>query len=87
MSIYELAQRLVRIRPEKGLKVTRVDRSKNEAYSENVLLKGVEIPPSSNKLRGLGWSPVVDVETGFDRVLKYLEGESANENARYEKQF
>ena len=74
ISVLNLAEKIVALRPGKGLKVVRTERSSKEAYVENSLLKGVEIPPTSKKLQRLGWNPTVDVRAGFDRVISYKEG-------------
>ncbi len=69
VSVLELAEIMVRLKPEKELKVVRVNRDSDEHYSENILLKGVEAVPSSEKLRSLGWNPKVDIYEGFKRVV------------------
>ncbi len=73
VSILELADILVNLFPERGLKVIRKERDKNEAYSENVLLKNAVVIPSSEKLQALGWKPEVTIQDGFRRVIEYIE--------------
>lgn len=73
VTIAELAENAVALRPEYGLKVIRKKRDDKEKYVENVHLKGNKIYPSSDKLRKLGWKPEISIETGFDRVLRYFE--------------
>lgn len=75
VSMADLAARLARLYPEKGIKIVKKERGKDEPYSENILLLGQAAAPSSDKLKGLGWKPTVDIETGFDRVIKYIESE------------
>lgn len=70
LSILELAEVIAGLRPEKALKVIRKDRSIEEHYVENVHLAGKEICPVSDKLKTLGWQPLIDIKTGFERVLK-----------------
>ena len=69
VSIFDLAQMMIRLRPEKNLMVKRREPDKN--YVENVHLSGQIMRPSSAKLKKLGWLPEVDLKTGFDRVLKF----------------
>ncbi|WP_251205708.1 NAD-dependent epimerase/dehydratase family protein [Acetatifactor aquisgranensis] len=75
VSMADLAIRLARLYPERNIKVIRKKRNKDEQYSENILMLGQEAVPSSDKLKGLGWKPTVDIETGFNRVIKYKESE------------
>lgn len=69
-SILELAQMLVNLYPEKGLKV---------AFSQNVFSDGYIKSPSSRlkfdteKIRALGWEPKIDIMTGFDRMIRSYE--------------
>lgn len=75
VSIAELASRLACLYPERNIKVVKKKRDIKEAYSENILLMEQDIRPSSDKLKKLGWKPVIDINTGFDRVIKYIESE------------
>lgn len=81
VSVAELAETLAGLYPERGIGVVRKKRDAGESYSENILLKGREAVPSSAKLRGLGWEPVVDIRTGFGRVVRYIEGRKKDEDA------
>lgn len=71
VSIVRLAEELAGLYPEKDIKVVRKKREEGEQYSENILLEGQEAAPSSDKLKKLGWKPVVDIKEGFDRVIKF----------------
>lgn len=72
ISIRELAERLAALYPEKGLKVIRRERSKEEAYTENTLLTDCEQSPNNSKLEALGWKAEVGIEEGFRRVIEYI---------------
>lgn len=69
-SIAELAQIMVQLYPELGLKVVKRKREKEDKYIENSVAN--YIPPDDNKLRELGWKPVYSVTTGFKRVIESL---------------
>lgn len=71
VSIAELAEIIAGLRPQMGLKVIYKKRNENESYVENTHMTGIEICPSSDKLKLLGWKPMIDLETGFDRVFRY----------------
>lgn len=71
LSIFQLAELIARLRPEKELKVIRRERDVNEHYVENIHLAGQETCPTSDKLKALGWQPLIDAEIGFDRVLRF----------------
>ena len=73
ISISELADILVGLYPERGLKVVRKERDASEHYIENVLLVGRESVPSNGKLESLGWHARVNIKEGFDRVVRYIE--------------
>lgn len=73
LSVLELAECLVNLYPEKGLKVIRKKRDKSENYTENTLLVGRTNIPDNSKLRGLGWEALVEVKDGFNRVIQYLD--------------
>lgn len=73
VSVGELADMLAALYPERNIKVVKTKRKEKEQYSENILLIGQDAVPSSNKLKELGWEPMVDIKTGFDRVIKYIE--------------
>lgn len=68
----ELANLLVKIKPELNLKVVKKQRSISESYTENNLAPKIYPAPGNDKLMSLGWKPCVDVTEGFKRVLNYL---------------
>ena len=70
LSIRELAEILVKLRPELGLKVIAKERPKGAAYLENNFNKANR--PSADKLRELGWQCRFDAAAGFARVWRYL---------------
>ena len=72
LRIDELANILVKIRPELDLKVVKKLRDKRESYTENNLAPKVYPIPSNNKLQSLGWKLGIDVISGFKRVIDYL---------------
>lgn len=71
VSILELAEIIAGLRPQRELRVIYKKRNEDENYVENTHMTGIEICPSSDKLKLLGWKPVIDLEMGFDRVLRY----------------
>ena len=73
VSIRELANTIVNLRPNKNLKVVYEQRKYNENYVENVVLKNVKSSPSNAKVIKLGFRPKITIKEGFDRILKYLE--------------
>lgn len=73
VSIKDLAECLVNLFPERGLRVIRVERDKSEKYTENVLLAGKENNFSNAKLKSIGWEPKIDINEGFKRVVRYIE--------------
>lgn len=70
-SILEFAKIMTNIRPEYRLSVIRKQRDINDAYLENTSANF--IPPSSKKLRNLGWETKISLREGFTRVLDYIE--------------
>ena len=70
LSIRELAEILVKLRPELSLKVIAKERPKGAAYLENNFNKANR--PSADKLRELGWQCRFDAAAGFARVWRYL---------------
>lgn len=71
ISISELAQRILSIAPEKGLKVIIQDREANDSYMENQDVGS--IPPDNKKVRQLGAYFHVGIEEGFQRVIKFFQ--------------
>ena len=80
MSIFDLANRLVSIYPERKLKVVRKQRNKADNYLENTTIKNLEISISNEKLKDLGWNESVSVDDGFKRVIDYIENEKWDDN-------
>ena len=75
LSISELAQTLVKIRPELDLKVIKKERSRDAAYLENSFNRAN--CPSADKLRTLGWQCRFDAAAGFTRVWRHLQEQEA----------
>lgn len=70
-SIYELAQMLVGLYPEKKLKVVRNLNSQTEASKmKSSLIKAI---PDCSKITSLGWIPKVTIKEGFRRTIESLE--------------
>ncbi|MGL5057441.1 MAG: NAD-dependent epimerase/dehydratase family protein [Fusobacteriaceae bacterium] len=70
VSIYELAKRLIKIYPEKNLKVLKISQD-NLNYSKSLVQKNT---PCIDKLISLGWSTNISIEEGFKRTIEsYLE--------------
>ena len=74
VSIRELAELLVKINPEKHLKLC-FDIPKDANTGCAPFTMGIL---SSERLRELGWQPLNTIEEGFTRTLRYLEYEKAN---------
>ena len=75
-TVRELAEQLVALYPEKGLKVDTKQRDTSDVYCGSRVKR--LIPVSNKKLKGLGWKPCVTVKEGFKRTIDYIQGE-ANE--------
>ncbi len=72
ISIKELADILVRLFPEKNLRVEQRAREKSDNYIENKFVVNSTI--SNEKLKSLGWKPQFNIEEGFSRTIKsYME--------------
>ena len=72
-SIYELAETLVNIFPEKKLKVI-IDESKKSVHYLKSQIKSAI--PSIDKIGSLGWNPKYSIEEGFKRtILSYIKGD------------
>lgn len=67
ISIMELADLLVNLFPEKGLKVEKVERSDSSQYA--IKRDENQVTASSKKLRNMGWSPNITVKEGFHRTI------------------
>ena len=68
VSVKELAEQLVALYPEKGLKVVIQQRDKDTAYIESFVKKVT--PVNVRKLMDMGWYPKYDLETGFKRTVE-----------------
>jgi nucleoside-diphosphate-sugar epimerase len=66
-SIVELAERLVNLAPEKGLRVVRKARASDDRYMPSPVARTW---PSTAKVRALGWRPVTGIDEGFSRTLR-----------------
>lgn len=67
ISVLDLAERLVRLYPEKNLKVVRVDRVNDKSYIQSPIYRN---SPDIKKINQLGWSPKVSIESGFRRTIE-----------------
>lgn len=65
VSIKDLAQRLVELYPEYGLKVIKKTR-KDINYLESKITRN---SPDISKIRSLGWEPYYSIEDGFKRTI------------------
>lgn len=75
-SIYELAQMLVGLYPEKNLKVVRNFNSSSEASKmKSPLVRAI---PDCSKIAELGWKPKISLEEGFRRTIESLERNGCN---------
>lgn len=72
-SIRELAEILVDLYPEKGLKVVRAERNKEDIYVENRAANN--IPVDSSKLEALGWEARYGIKAGFRKVIESIRGQ------------
>ncbi|MCX2453377.1 NAD-dependent epimerase/dehydratase family protein [Pedobacter sp. PLR] len=66
-SILELAEILVNIYPDKGLKVIRQLKQGDNSYLKSPLKRN---SPSINKISELNWKPSIDVAEGFKRTIQ-----------------
>lgn len=71
-SIAELADILVGLYPDFGLKVIRKKRQETEVYVENTVAN--DIPPDNRKLIELGWECKYSVARGFRNIIDYIIG-------------
>lgn len=70
ISILELAETLVKLFPEKHLKVIRKIGDKPEGYVKSTISRGC---PKIEKAKDLGWSPYTSIEKGFYKTIKSYE--------------
>ena len=69
VSIRQLAETIVGLRPEYNLSVIRLERDEDENYTENTAIG--ELAPDNEKLKKLGWTAECSISEGFDRVLRF----------------
>ena len=67
ISIRELAELVVGLFPEKGLKVSVAVRNVNAGYLKSLVKRRC---PDISKIRRLGWEPKVSMEEGFLRTVR-----------------
>lgn len=67
VSISELAEKLVNLFPEKGLKVVKQEFEKTQGYIKSGLSRHC---PNISKIRDLGWQPKISIEEGFSRTIR-----------------
>ena len=72
--VYKLAQKMTELFPERKLQVRRIARNAGDTYSENKNANTDVL--STEKLRTLGWNPMVSIEQGFRRTVLSFEKES-----------
>lgn len=65
ISILDLANRLVNLFPEKGLKVAKKNLP-NQGYIRSRVSRN---SPNIDKIKGLGWQPITSIESGFRRTV------------------
>lgn len=67
ISILNLAQKLVKLFPDKGLKVIKDDNINPVGYLKSQVSRNV---PDITKVSQLGWKPVVSINVGFTRTVE-----------------
>jgi UDP-glucuronate decarboxylase len=66
VSVLELAETLVNLYPEKGLKVVRATEVQGAGYIKSPILSNC---PDISRLSALGWTPRHSIESGFRRTI------------------
>ncbi len=66
-SILDLAESLVKLFPEKGLKIIRQERASNNEYLQSKISRA---SPAIEKARSLGWEPATGIEEGFMKTIR-----------------
>ncbi|MBI3891539.1 MAG: UDP-glucuronate decarboxylase, partial [Candidatus Wallbacteria bacterium] len=69
LTILQLAERLVGLFPERGLKVIRQERAAG-GYLPSAIERSC---PDASKARALGWSPKTGIDEGFSRTIGSYE--------------
>jgi nucleoside-diphosphate-sugar epimerase len=67
ISIADLADMLVKLYPEKGLKVMRSNTASQEGYLRSKISRN---SPDISKANALGWKPNVSLPEGFARTIR-----------------
>ncbi|MCM1231538.1 MAG: NAD-dependent epimerase/dehydratase family protein [Butyrivibrio sp.] len=80
-TIRNLANILVGLFPERGLKVMQEERTVGDTYTEGSSSQKCFV--DNARLRSLGWYPKVDVEVGFRRMIEAIEEKTGNSSQRY----
>lgn len=71
ITVFALANILVKLRPEWNLKVVSEVRPNHDSYLENPVHR--ENCPTEGKLKELGWTCHYGIKDGFERVLEFLQ--------------
>lgn len=69
ITMYDLACLLARISNSVNIRVRRI-KSESNIYLASSVNK---IVPDTNKIRSLGWKPLLDLESGFSRTIEYYK--------------
>lgn len=78
ISIKDLADKLINLYPEKGLKVVRQIQEKDITYDKMKSPVRKTLPDTS-MIEKLGWKPIVDIKTGFKRTIDSIIQSNINE--------
>ncbi len=70
-SILQLAESLVSLFPKKSLKVI-INQKLNSNYIPTLVNKNI---PNINKIKSLNWEPIINIEEGFTKTIKYYDNE------------
>ncbi|MCX5774197.1 MAG: NAD-dependent epimerase/dehydratase family protein [Fusobacteria bacterium] len=70
ISILELAEKLVKLFPEKNLKVIVQNRMENDKYIPSKVNRAL---PCIEKMRKLNWDPKISIDEGFNRTILYFQ--------------
>ena len=73
ISIWDLANTLVDMFPERNIKATKQINSSNDGYIHSAVSKNI---PDITKLKALSWAPSTNIEDGFKRTIRYYINES-----------
>ena len=68
-TIKGLAQKLIKLYPEKKLKIEKKKNRKNSKYLQSTFKNVV---PNINRVKSLGWKPEISIEEGFRRMIGSL---------------